>query len=236
MFFNNTILFQTQGVEKRFLRTVFFMQIARSTFSRNMHYSWPLQIIISNSMVRFRNLAFTAMLGHSSLLCQSQNDSTIQKQHFELSFGHSLLFVSESKQIDIREESAVVLPTSAILFFAEFRPNKKLRIPTFFALPTESKQFLRNGELLNERASPTLGIGPAFKLFQIRIDDRSRIEFEISPLTSMLFSTRGKLKMVPVLAGRCRIRRGENFVMYLGASYSAGVNAVGLLYGTGSIF
>ncbi|MFM9985264.1 MAG: hypothetical protein ACKVOK_08545 [Flavobacteriales bacterium] len=169
-------------------------------------------------------------------LCRAQTDSTVRKQHFELSFGHSLLFVSESKQTDIRKESAVVLPTSALLFFVEFRPDKKIRIPTFFALPTESKQFLVNGELVNERASPTLGLGPAFKLFQIPIDDRSRIEFEVAPLVSVLFSTEQKLKSAPILAARLRFRRGENFVMYLGASYSFGVNAAGLLYGTGSIF
>ncbi len=187
-------------------------------------------------MVPMRYLTFILFLFYGSLQCCGQKDSTLKKQHFELSFGHSLLFVSESRQVDIREESAVILPTSAILFFVEFRPEKKLRIPTFFALPTESKQFLVNGELVNERASPTLGIGPAFKLFQIPIDNRSRIEFEVAPLVSVLFSTEQKLKSAPILAARLRFRRGENFVMYLGASYSFGVNAMGLLYGTGSIF
>ena len=185
------------------------------------------------------NLSFVFYLVLSlmgAVLCSGQNDSIAKKQHFELSFGHSLLFVSESKQTDIRNESAVVLPTSAILFFVEFRPDKKLRIPTFFALPTEPKQFLVNGTLVNERASPTLGLGPAFKLFQIPIDDRSRIEFEVAPIISLLFSTEQKMKSAPILAARLRFRRGENFVMYLGASYSFGVNAMGLLYGTGSIF
>jgi hypothetical protein len=30
--------------------------------------------------------------------------------------------------------------------------------------------------------------------------------------------------------------RTENFVMYIGGSYAAGVNSLGLLYGTGAIF
>lgn len=166
----------------------------------------------------------------------AQTDSTSVKSHFELSFGHSLLFISNSKQVDIRNENAVVLPTSAILFFVEFRPERKLRIPTFLTLPTESKQFMVNGNLVNERASPTLGVGVGLKLFQIPIDQKSRIEFEVSPLASLLMSTNKKLKIAPVIAGRLRVRRGENFVMYLGASYSLGVNAAGLLYGTGSVF
>jgi hypothetical protein len=72
-------------------------------------------------------------------------DSTSKNQHFELSFGQSLLFISNSKQINIRNEQAVVIPTSSLLFFGEIRPQKFLRIPLFLNVPTESKQFLVNG-------------------------------------------------------------------------------------------
>ena len=162
--------------------------------------------------------------------------STKRKKHFELSFGQSLLFISEAKSTSALTKNDVVLPTSSILFLAEFRPQKFIRIPLFFNLATESKQFIINGQLVNERASPTIGTGAIFKLFKIKIDDKSRIEFETGPLVSCLFDKHGAIRIAPVIAGRIKILRGENFVMYLGTSYSFGINALGLLYGTGTSF
>ncbi|MES2589320.1 MAG: hypothetical protein V4622_10085 [Bacteroidota bacterium] len=172
-----------------------------------------------------------------STLIFSQTTDTLKKnQHFELSFGQSLLFISSSKLNQIHTEESIVLPTSAILFFAEFRPQKRMRIPVFFNLPTETKQFLLNGALVNEKSSPTLGTGLEFKLFQIKIDEKSKIECELGPLASFIFDSNKKLRVAPIIAGRIRIMRGENFVMYFGASYSFGIDALGILYGTGTIF
>ena len=166
----------------------------------------------------------------------ASTDSLQKKQHFELSFGQSLLFISNSKQVNIHTQEAVVIPTSAILFLAEFRPQKRMRVPVFFNIATESKQFLVNGAIVNERASPTLGTGLMFKAFRIKIDSTSHIELEAGPLASAFFDTRTRVRVAPILAGRFRICRGANFVMYVGASYSIGINAFGLLYGTGTIF
>jgi len=160
----------------------------------------------------------------SMLLCfsfvksQSKLDSLKTKfRNFELSFG-------------------IVIPTSAILFSAEFRPDKFIRIPVFLNLATESKQFIVNGQLINEKASPTLGTGALFKAFQIKLDEKSKMEFEIGPLASFLFDTKNSIRVAPIIAGRIKILRGENFIMYIGTSYSFGINALGLLYGTGTSF
>lgn len=163
-------------------------------------------------------------------------DTLIKKLHFELSFGQSLLFISNSKQINIRNEAAIIVPTNAILFFIELRPQKRMRIPVFLNVPTEAKQFLVNGQLIYERASPTFGSGLVFKLFQIKIDEKSKMDFEIGPLASIIADKNNVLRVAPVIAGRIRIMRGENFVMYFGGSYSFGINAFGILYGTGTIF
>jgi hypothetical protein len=157
-------------------------------------------------------------------------------RNFELSFGQSLLFISNSKQTNIINNEAIVIPTSAILFSAEFRPDKYIRVPVFLNIATESKQFLVNGQLVNEKASPTLGAGLFFKTFQIKIDDKSELEFEVGPLASFLIDTKNSVRVAPILAGRFKILRGENFVMYIGTSYSFGINALGLLYGTGTSF
>ena len=172
-----------------------------------------------------------------ALQISAETKDTLKKNsHFELSFGQSLLFISNSKQINLRQESAVVVPTSSILFFIELRPQKVIRIPMFFNLPTETKQFLVNGQITNERASPTFGGGLEFKLFQIKIDERSKLDFEVGPLASFIFDKNNVIKVAPLVAGRLRIMRGENFVMYLGGSYSLGIDALGILYGTGTIF
>jgi hypothetical protein len=163
-------------------------------------------------------------------------DTTVKKSHFELSFGQSLLFIKNSKQIDLHNKESIVIPTSAILFFAELRPEKKIRIPIFLNLPTESKQFLVNGVLVNERASPTFGTGIEFQLFHFKIDEKSYVDFEAGPLASFIFDLHGTMRVAPIIAGRLRIMRGEHFIMYLGSSYSIGINTFGLLYGTGTKF
>ncbi len=178
---------------------------------------------------------FCAMLISNKARSQ-ETDTTKNKLHFELSFGQSLLFISNSQQVNIRNQAAIVLPTSAILFFAEFRPKKIVRIPVFFNLATESKQFIVNGQIVNERASPTFGTGLEFKLFQIKIDAKSKLEFEVGPLASFIFDQNYNVRIAPLIAGRIRLMRGENFIMYLGGSYSLGISAAGLLYGTGTIF
>lgn len=170
------------------------------------------------------------------MLAQTPDSTKKQKKHFELSFGQSLLFISNSKQANIITKEAIVIPTSAVLFLAEFRPDKRVRIPLFFNFATESKQFLINGQLVNEKASPTIGTGAIIKLLKIKIDDKSKIEFEVGPLVSCLFDTKNSIRFAPVAAGRIKILRGENFIMYLGTSYSFGINALGLLYGTGTSF
>ena len=109
-------------------------------------------------------------------------DSLLKRYHFELSFGQSLLFISNSKQINIRNQAAVVIPTNALLFFAEFRPQKNLRIPIFLNLATETKQFLVNGQIINERSSPTFGAGLAYKVFQIKIDCLKKRNYQVSLL------------------------------------------------------
>lgn len=172
-----------------------------------------------------------------SLKCLAQQpDSTKKNQIFEISFGQSLLFISQKKIIKILDNSAVVIPTSAILFFVEFRPQKKIKIPVFFNLPTESQQFLVNGQLVNERAAPTYGAGLEFKIFQIKISSESKLDFELGPLASFIMDKKESIRIVPIIAGRTRVMRGENFVMYIGGSYSFGINTFGILYGTGTIF
>jgi hypothetical protein len=162
-------------------------------------------------------------------------DSLFRKGVFELSFGQSLLFISNSKQINIRNQAAIVIPTSAMLFFVEFRPLRRMRIPVFFNLPTESKQFLVAGQLVNERASPTFGTGLEFKCFGVKVAAGSMIELEAGPLCSFLMDKRNVVRVAPIGAARVRLIR-NNFVMYVGTSYSYGINSWGILYGTGTVF
>ena len=181
-------------------------------------------------------LISTSLVMNSSIKVNAMNlDSLRNKMHFELSFGQSPLFISNSDLVNLHNSSNIVLPTSSLLFFAELRPYKKIRIPVFFNLPTEAKPFLANGQLVYEKASPTLGSGAEFKLFEIKIDSKSKIETEIGPLLTVILDGH-KSQMVPLIAGRIKILRGENFIMYVGASYTFGVNTLGMFYGTGSVF
>lgn len=167
---------------------------------------------------------------------KSLADTTKRGSHFELSFGQNLLFISNSQQSSLLTEEAIILPTSSVLFFTEFRPQKVLRIPVFFNLATESKQYIVAGQLVNQKANPTFGTGLVFKVMQYNFDSKSKIEIEMGPLASVIFDTERKIRVAPVLAMRLKICRGENFVMYLGGNYSLGVKAFGLMYGTGTVF
>ncbi|HLG02308.1 MAG TPA: hypothetical protein VI731_01855 [Bacteroidia bacterium] len=163
-------------------------------------------------------------------------DSIPDTRKFELSFGNSLLFISHSDIVSIRTQKAIIIPTSAMLLLAEFRPAKRFRIPVFVTIPLESKQFLVNGLLVNERASPTFGTGFQFLLYGFAVGKKVGIEFEAGGLGSCLFTETGQPRFAPVGAGRMKIIKEKNFVMYLGSSYSFGINAFSLLYGTGFAF
>lgn len=163
-------------------------------------------------------------------------DTTVAKSFFELSFGQSMLFITDSKIATILASNAIVIPTSAILFFAEFRPLKLIRIPVFFNLPTESKQFIINNQIVNERAPPSFGAGIEFKCFELKINTTTKLELEAGPLANFLLATNKSLRLTPLIASRVRIIRNNNFVMYVGSSYSIALNGWGLLFGTGTIF
>ncbi|MFI5202876.1 MAG: hypothetical protein ACHQF2_00150 [Flavobacteriales bacterium] len=183
--------------------------------------------------------SFLVLLSISLFFVSSaQTSDSLKKQQrgFELSFGQSVLFISHSKLVDIRNQSATIIPTNSILFLSEFRTKKFLRVPVFFNIPTESKQFLVNGQLINERASPTFGAGIQLRCFKFGFFAKSKIEFEAGAMASFLLSKNNDVIFAPVLAGRLRVSKGENFVMYVGASYSIGINSWGLLYGTGTVF
>lgn len=192
-------------------------------------------------------LSFVFLLFVSSIFSQSPSkppkwsflknfeDSSKRYSHFELSFGQNLLFISPSKQNTLYNEASLVIPTSSILFFSEFRPKKILRVPLFLNIATESKQYLVNGELINEKAHPTIGTGLVFRVLQYRFDEQSKIELELGTLASLIIA-KIKSYVAPVFAARLKICRGENFVMYIGTNYSLGVDAFGLMYGTGTVF
>ena len=103
-------------------------------------------------------------------------------------------------------------------------------------MPTESKEFLVGNQIISEKASPTFGAGFEFRVLEVSVLGNTKINLEMGPLASFLLDKNKRIRFAPVLAGRVRIMRGENFVMYIGASYSVGINAFGLLYGTGTIF
>jgi len=70
----------------------------------------------------------------------------------------------------------------------------------------------------------------------INLDSRSKLEFEIGPMVSAIIGGKKDLSFAPILAGRIRIKRGENFLMYIGSSYTFGLSVFGLFYGTGTVF
>lgn len=197
-----------------------------------------------NQFKVFALLLFLAVSISSELIAHT-NDSIIQldtikkkkvKRYFELSLGQTLLFISDSRLEEIKQNASVIVPTDAKLFFAEFRPTKKMKIPVFFNLPTESKQFIVNGALVYERASPTFGTGLEFRIFKFPIGERSALELEAGPLASFLIDQNSSLRFAPLAAARFRFIKNEDFVIYLGSSYSVGINAIGALFGIGYVF
>jgi hypothetical protein len=167
------------------------------------------------------------------------NDSTARNasdKYFELSLGHSLLFISSSRIQEIRTNESVIVPTNAVLIFAEFRPEKRIRIPVFINIPSETKQFIVNNQLVSERASPTIGSGFQVKCFSLPVGKKAKVELEAGPLASILLSEKNVIRFAPVIAGRFRFIKNGDFVLYMGSSYSIGIDAVGILFGTGYIF
>ncbi len=176
---------------------------------------------------------FFFLLITSSLWSQEQDSIA---SSFELSFGQSTLFISNDQAAAIKTDFNVVIPTNSMVFFSEFRPFKRIKIPVVFNLPTESKQFVIDGKLVSEKASPTLATGAEFKLFNFKIPYDAEVEMDIGTLGSVIFRSNYQLAFAPLITNRVRIIKDKNFVMYLGGSYSVGVNTWGMFYGTGYIF
>jgi hypothetical protein len=199
-----------------------------------------MKILIFN----FRALCLCSTL-FFSLNANAQTTTTDtskpRKQLFELSFGSTMLFISNSDIQKIQDAAKLTIPTNTMLFFAEFRPQMKTRIPVFLNIPTESKQFIVTDSagkqsLVNEKASITLGTGFQYRPFQVTLYGDTKLEFEAGPLVSAGFDSNKKLFIAPLIAGRLMVKKGSDFVMYFGGSYAFGVNSIGILYGTGTIF
>jgi hypothetical protein len=199
-----------------------------------------MKILIFN----FRALCLCSTL-FFSLNANAQTTTTDtskpRKQFFELSFGSTMLFISNSDIQKIQDAAKLTIPTNTMLFFAEFRPQMKTRIPVFLNIPTESKQFIVTDSvgkqsLVNEKASITLGTGFQYRPFQVTLYGDTKLEFEAGPLVSAGFDSNKKLFIAPLIAGRLMVKKGSDFVMYFGGSYAFGVNSIGILYGTGTIF
>jgi hypothetical protein len=199
-----------------------------------------MKILIFN----FRALCLCSTL-FFSLNANAQTTTTDtskpRKQLFELSFGSTMLFISNSDIQKIQDAAKLTIPTNTMLFFAEFRPQMKTRIPVFLNIPTESKQFIVTDSagkqsLVNEKASITLGTGFQYRPFQVTLYGDTKLEFEAGPLVSAGFDSNKKLFIAPLIAGRLMVKKGNDFVMYFGGSYAFGVNSIGILYGTGTIF
>lgn len=192
-----------------------------------------MQLLNTNKLLKKGLMSFFFFIFSFSGLCQ-ENDSIAT--NFELSFGQSTLFISNDKFKAIKNNFNVIVPTNSMLFFAEFRPFKRIKIPIVFNLPTETKQFIVDGQIFSEKASPTFATGAEFKLFDFNIPFDAQVEMDIGTLGSVIFRSNNKLALAPLITNRIRIIKSKSFIMYLGASYSAGVNTWGMFYGTGYIF
>lgn len=197
--------------------------------------------------IKFNNFKIFALLTFVFFTANAhaqttQKDTTKPRKHlFELSFGSTMMFISSTDIAKIKDAAKLTIPTSTMLFFAEFRPEKKIRIPVFLNIPTESKQFIvtdSNGKqsLVNEKAAITLGTGFQYKPIEWTLYGDTKLEFEAGPLVSAGFDNDKKLFVAPLIAGRLMVKKGSDFVMYFGGSYTFGLNAIGILYGTGTIF
>jgi hypothetical protein len=171
------------------------------------------------------------------LLAQSRADSLDRNPLFELSFGQNLLFLSKSRQMTLLNKFDLVVPTTAVLFFAVFRPEKKWKVPVFFNLPVESTQFIQpDGSVRYQRSTPSFGSGIEFRLLKFDIREKIKFDMEAGPLLAFVTDFRNEFVPAPLITTRMRLRSDDNFVMYLGGSYTVGLDAFGLFYGTGFNF
>ena len=161
---------------------------------------------------------------------------TLKKNiHLELSFGASKLFIPNADESNLQNHDLSVIPTSAMLFYAEFFTHYKIRVPIFFNLPTETKKFLVNGQLINEDASSSFGTGLEFRMFRFKLDSKTLVEMEAGPLVSYIIE-KPSGTFAPLVAGRIKLLRSDSFVMYIGSSYTPFINVWGIFYGTGATF
>ena len=93
-----------------------------------------------------------------------------------------------------------------------------------------------DGKLVYERASPTFGAGLQFRIFKFPIGEKGALELEMGPLASFLLNENNVVRFAPIAAARLRFIKNEDYIIYFGGSYSAGINVFGVLSGIGYVF
>jgi hypothetical protein len=95
-----------------------------------------------------------------------------------------------------------------------------MKISVFFNLPTQKKQFIVDGKLVSERATPTFVTGLQFRIFKFPLGVKSAIDFEMGSFAGFFISGNDVLRFAPFGAGRFRFITNEDFILYFGSSYS----------------
>jgi len=155
---------------------------------------------------------------------------------FEVSFGHSIMFVDESDRNDIKDKNKVVLPTSSSLMIIDLIYNNKFSFPLFYNLPLTSQKFIVDDIETIEKASPVFGGGMNYTFYWWDIKDNLAANFSVASLLGIAVDELDSYKFFPMIAIEASLLKTDGFMMYLGVERTVGMDVTALFYGVGQRF
>ena len=155
----------------------------------------------------------------------------------ELSFGHSQLF-NDSKSASITQVGVGgVVPTSSVLFIAEWLLAPRWGVLGVFNLPLTTQQTVNDeGGVFLERVAPSVALGGRYSILRFDVRPRAMVELQATILAARTIGSVEGDFFFPLVGGRIHIARPSGFAMYLGSSWAFHKDTLALFYGAAHRF
>jgi len=183
-----------------------------------------------------RILTFLAIVWAASAARAQGDRVLLDNPRFEFSFGSSQLYLFDDMENASSAESRSVLPAGAALLMAEYIYSENMHALFSFHLPTSTRKQVVDGKVEEDYVAPYLGVGPLWVPYVADFRTYARFSIQTSLLCGPVL--RGGLDILPaaVLGSRFHLVSKNGTALYLGGSWTVGVQAFALVYGVGQRF
>jgi len=161
----------------------------------------------------------------------------LDKPRFEFNFGSSQLYLFGDLEDASGAERRSVLPASAALLTGEYFFDDELHGLVGIHLPTSTRKRVDSlGRVQEDYVAPFLGVGPLWVPYAADFRTYARFSVQASLLCGPVLRSGWDILPAAVLGSRLHLVSKNGTTLFLGGSWTVGVQAFALLYGVGQRF